>query len=383
MSAAMTKRERVLSAIRREEVDYVPCSPFLNPQEWVQRLGTGYSFPFGPSQEERVQYCVDELDLDMVVSVGWPAYFPSKEVSARTWLDGSILRKVWRTPSGDLEAAVRYDRRWHHGLDIPFFTDFAIGRFEKPWLQTEQDVACLSHILLPPRTKEHMAVIQFQWDRSRLLAEQYGLATLYSAGMGLTGAQQMADSEPICIMSVENPALLEAYVDLEHQLNLRQYEIALDLGVDIIRRNGFYESCDFYSPAFLSSTLGDTLRAETSLVHQAGRLIGYTMLTGYTPLVDHLGSIGIDSLVIPDPFFRRENPHSLVEGIGSSTSFWTGPSDTIHAPYDNQEAMRQAVRDTFEIFGRRGLLLTVVSSFKATHPWPNFLAMVDEWKSLR
>ena len=51
----MNSKERVLAALRRETVDYVPCSPFLNPQDPVQRLGKTYNFPFGPSREEMVQ----------------------------------------------------------------------------------------------------------------------------------------------------------------------------------------------------------------------------------------------------------------------------------------------------------------------------------------
>ena len=35
----MTSRERVLAAIQRRVVDYVPCSPFFNVQDRVQRLG--------------------------------------------------------------------------------------------------------------------------------------------------------------------------------------------------------------------------------------------------------------------------------------------------------------------------------------------------------
>jgi hypothetical protein len=383
MSAQMTKKERVLAAVRRHDVDYVPCSPFFNSQDWVQRFHRRYNFPFGPSRQESVRYGVEELGLDMVVGVGWRTFYPAKEVSARTWLDDDVLRKVWTTPAGELEAAVKYDPFWPHGRDIPFFTDYSIGRFVKPWLQSEQDLECLSHILLPPRSQEHLDEIEFAFRHATWLAGEYDLAVMFSGGSGLTGAQQLCDSEAICLMSVDNPQLLDAYAGLEHRLTMKHYEIALDLGVDIIRRNGFYESCDFFSPTFLQDVLGARLREEAGIVHQAGKVIGYTLLTGYTPLTEHLAATDLDCIITPDPFFRGEDPRKLHAALGERMSFWSGPSDTVHTPWDDQEAVRQAVRDTFEIFGKKGLLIAVCSSFKAPHPWANMLALVDEWKKLR
>ena len=45
--------------------------------------------------------------------------------------------------------------------------------------------------------------------------------------------------------------------------------------------------------------------------------------------------------------------------------------------------VRQAVRTTFDAFGKRGLLITACPSVHSIMPWENTLAMVDEWKKLR
>ena len=44
---------------------------------------------------------------------------------------------------------------------------------------------------------------------------------------------------------------------------------------------------------------------------------------------------------------------------------------------------RQAVRDAFRIFGKRGLVLNAVPSIRAHWPWENALAMFTEWRTLR
>ena len=47
------------------------------------------------------------------------------------------------------------------------------------------------------------------------------------------------------------------------------------------------------------------------------------------------------------------------------------------------EVARQAVRDAFATFGKRGLILSAVPSIRAHWPWENALATFDEWRRLR
>lgn len=380
---SMTSRERMLAAIKREPVDYVPCSLFVNPQDFVQRVGLEYQFPFGPSSTEIITYFVEEHGLDMVAGVPWRSFYPESGVSAKVSIEDDVITKIWSTPSGELTASVRYDEHWPHGFDIPFFTDYTIGRFVRPWIETEADLACFAHILKPPSTAEQIEQLRFSWNQTRRIADRYDLATLVSIGMGLTGAQQLVDSAPICLMVMDNPELIDAYLELEHGVNMKNLEIALDFGVDIVRRNGFYESCDFYSPLMLKQFLNRRINEEAAIVHQADRVIGYTVLTGYTPMTDHLSALDLDCICTPDPFFEGEDPVALRESCGDRKSFWTGPSDTIHMPWDDQDAVAAAVERTFEIYGKEGLIIAACSSAKAVHPWANTLRLIETWKGLR
>ncbi len=379
----MTHKERVLHAIKRQEVDRIPCTPFLNNQDWFQRLGKRWQFPFGPAQQERVAYCVEQYDLDVVVSVGWEGKFPDNDVSVKTALEGDVLHKWYMTPSGELHAAVRYDDSWVHGFDIPFATDYTIGRFITPWIETMNDVRCLEHIFKPPRTKEQLEKLRFSVGESLRLAKKYRLATMANIGTGLTGALQLFDAQPLCLKVMDEPEVVDAYLDLEHRCTVANYEIALDMEIDIIRRNGFYETTDYYAPEMIERFLKDRINEEVRIVHQAESVVAYTVLTGYTGMLDYLASLDIDCIATPDPFFRGENPEALVEKTGDTKSFWTGPSDTVHMPWDDQEAVRQAVRDTVSIFGKKGLILTPCSSAKAPFPWANVEAFIDEWKAIR
>ncbi len=139
----MTSRERILAAISRKPVDYVPCCGFFNPLDPVLRKGHTWNFPWpeDASGEEKLRYQVETLGLDQVVSVGVGATGQADGCSAETRLDGDVLHKTFTTPAGELHAAVRYNELWPHGEDIPFYSDFNIGHYVEPWLQTEQDLA--------------------------------------------------------------------------------------------------------------------------------------------------------------------------------------------------------------------------------------------------
>ncbi|NQU10562.1 hypothetical protein HQ590_07225 [bacterium] len=378
----MTSKERVLAAIRRQPVDHVPCAPFMNPQDWPQRLGKRWQYPFGPSLHETLHYMVEVLGVDQVVPIGWGCY-PEAGVCAKVWQEGDILHKSVETPSGTLHAAVHSTDQWPCGFDIPFFSDYMPAHAVEQWVKTRRDVQCLRHVLLPPRSKQDLDGIRFDVRQMQRLADTYQLATVFYFGTGLSGALQMFGPTELCLQTAEDPELIDAYLELDHQYNLSNYELALDLGVDVVRRNGFYESCDLYSPQMLQRFLGRRLLAEARLVHQAGKPFIYTCLSGLTPMLEHLAGLDLDGLVCPDIFLKREDAAAMRAGLGSRMSFWTGPSDTLHMPVDNPDAVRQAVRCVFEAFGKTGLLITPCSSSKAVFPWPNVLAMIEEWKTLR
>ena len=57
MVKTMTSRERVLAALRREPVDYVPCVCGFNPLSAVQRKGRTWNFPWRPEASSGSMGC--------------------------------------------------------------------------------------------------------------------------------------------------------------------------------------------------------------------------------------------------------------------------------------------------------------------------------------
>jgi uroporphyrinogen-III decarboxylase len=378
----MTSRERVLAAIRRQPVDYVPCSPLVNPLLEVQRRGKPWNFPWSPASDG-TEYLVTVLGADRVIGdwwLGW--FFPEEGVTSRVWQEGAILRKAYDTPSGVLQAAVAFNELWPLGRDIPFFHDF-LGHYTEPWLKAEADLECLKHVLLPPRTREQLAQTRARFQVSKATADKFHLATLATIGSGLTTALWMFGAQNLGLLVVDNPALVQGYLDLEHRRSLRMIEILLDCGVDIIQRSGFYETSDYYSPAMLERLIGKALREEIELTHQAGRPFSYILYSGIMPMLDYLAPLDFDCVSSLDTAFDNVDLARVNAALGDRRSFWTGPSNTFHMYADDPEVVRRAVREAFAIFGKVGLILSACSSVHPMMPWENTLAMFDEWKKLR
>ena len=380
----MTSRERLLAALRREPVDYVPCCGRFNPLTPVQRRGRSWNFPWpeDASWEQRLCYQVEELGMDQVVDVGVAMTRHAPGVEARVWVEGDTLHKAYSTPAGELHATVRYSDLWPHGEDIPFYSDFNIGHFTEPWIRNREDLEWFKQLFVPREEEEVIAEAESALASRFELARRYGLATCASVGSGLTGAQHLFGVRELCMATIDDPDLVDDYLEFEHGLNLRAIAILGELGVDIISRNGFYETADFYGPDMLDGFLSQRLNAEAEAARSAGMVTSYTVHTGVMPILDYLASLRLDSLFGIDIAHTGVDIRAIRDRLSPTKSFWTGPSSTHHI-WNGPELTRQAVREVFDCFGRTGLILSQAVSSHSIMPWESTLAMVDEWKRLR
>ena len=380
----MISRERVLAAIRREPVDHVPCVPSFNALTKVQRRDYAWNFPWreDASQEDRIRYQVEELGTDAVVTTGVGLIRPHPDVSSRVWIEDKVLHKAFDTPSGQLHAAMRYSDTWPHGEDIPFHSDFNVGHCVEPWIRDAADLACFKHVFRFSDDSSDLDRARRSLKEARNLAGRYGLPLQASCGTGLTGAQHLFGVDGLCLMAIDDPGLVDAYLAYEHGINLRVIEVLGEGNVDIVRRNGFYETADFFGPDMLGRFLGKRLRAEVQAAHSAGMLTSYTVHTGVMPILDHLAGLPFDNFFGIDIAFTGVELRQIEAVLAPTKSFYTGPSSTYHL-WNGPEPTREAVRRVFDVFGKTGLILSQCVSAHSIMPWESTVAMIDEWKRLR
>jgi hypothetical protein len=132
----------------------------------------------------------------------------------------------------------------------------------------------------------------------------------------------------------------------------------------------------------LERFLGPRLRREFAAARSRGLATVYTVHTGVMPILDYLVGLGLDATFGLDLAFKGVDPARIRDGLGARQAFWLGPSSTFHL-WSGPEATRRAVRQVFEVFGRRGLVLGASVSAHSIMPWESTQALLDEWRQLR
>ncbi len=162
---------------------------------------------------------------------------------------------------------------------------------------------------------------------------------------------------------------------------MRQLKVALE-NVDIVRRNGFYETTDFWSPRQLQNFLEERLRDEAEQVRSAGRVCCYTVCTGVMPILGYLAELPFNAYEGIEPALGNQDMRIVAQKFGSKKCIWGGVSAPVHIGLGNPETVRKAVQNAFQIFGWRGFILHAVPSIREQWPWENVQAFIDEWKQL-
>ncbi|MGI6562326.1 MAG: uroporphyrinogen decarboxylase family protein [Clostridia bacterium] len=378
----MTHKERILAAMGKQETDYSPCLIFFNPLHKVTRENRKFNFPWGEhaTTHDVVKYCLETWNIPQLVHFHIPSRRMHKDVTVKTWKEGSLLYKQYDTPAGPLRAVVECNAYWTHGDDIPLGTDWT-ANFKKAWIEDEKDLECMKYLFIPwEPSPDEFKSLKENFTRIKNFADQYRLPVSTPGGMGLTLGLQLFLPEKLCLKVIENPAIVHEFLEMEHQCNRKVIELAGNFGVDIIQRNGFYETCDFYSPKMLEEFLEKRISDEVALTHQAGMKMMYTAHTGIMPMLDYLNRLNIDCIFGIDIAFPGVDLNKIKVKLFDKKSLFIGPSSTHHLWNPDPQVTRNAVRTVYETFGKRGIILGPCVSMHSIMPWENLLAMIDEWK---
>jgi uroporphyrinogen-III decarboxylase len=376
----MTPKQRLLAAMRRQEVDYIPCAPWF----WSSPEVPEYQWR---NESERLEIMVDRLGVDTYHKVNFSQNY-NPEIKEQVWQEhpaGEIhplIHKEIHTPKGVLSACVKRTEDWPHGEDIPLHSDFNVSRFVKPWLQSLDDVEKYAYLEIPPRPESmkrfHQLILQ-----DRKIADQWQVPLYASCGLGLTAVILLFGAQDAIFISKDHPEVIDRFLDIEHQQTMRKLEVLLESGVDIICRNGFYETTDFWSPQQYRKFLMSRLKEEIDLVHSKGKVVTYTVCTGIMPMIQELAELKFDCLDGIEPVLGNQDMEIIARDLGKERCIWTGPSAPIHIGRGTPDEVREAVRKATKTFGRRGFILAATPSIRPQWPWENVMAMLDEWKKLR
>ena len=133
----------------------------------------------------------------------------------------------------------------------------------------------------------------------------------------------------------------------------------------------------------MAAWVAPRLREQIEVMRSGGAAVIYTVESGIMPLLDYLDALPFDGYQAIEPALGHQDMRQVAARLGTRHAIWGGVSAPLHLGEGSPAVARQAVREAFAVFGRRGLVLSAVPSIRAHWPWENALAMFDEWRRLR
>lgn len=409
----MSSRERMLAVIERQGPDHVPFSPYLCQGPWHPE-----PFCWG-NQIERAQRML-ELGLDPTIDIWLPYPEPGAEVEIRTCRDTSgpevLLTKGYHTPAGVLRQVVRETPGWCDARRTPwnpttFGTErcdnynmqlidyWNVPRRTEPWVKGAEDLEKLKYVIQPPRG--HL-LDEWRMDAQRVMEVARKLDVVTQARRTIVGDAFLwfCDHTAWNLWMFDEPELVREFIGIFQKWAMELTALALDLGVDIVQRRGWYESPDFYGPKFWKEYLSPGIQEETELVHRAGKRHCYLLPSGQGTYASFLKEMDVDVLLgidppllygeIKDPNYsygdtsqlQGSNLKMLFDQLGDRKSFWGGVNAEGVLDSEDPALIDKSVKDAVEGLGGNGGLILGAWVLQETTP-KSIDLMIEAWKKYR
>lgn len=389
---SLTSRERMLNAISCQEVDHTPCC-FIQFSALEARCRgqldmAARLLEWGLDAMVQTPPWLLTVPGDTADLRGLPVRFPP-EVSIREWSEPPgrgrrypILHKEYLTPAGELTVEVRKTDDWPYGSHVPFLDDYIIPRAHKPLVAAPEDLEPLRCLLAPPGLEE---IEEFHESTRplRRLAQERGLLVSGGAGVGGDMAGWLCGLQELIVLAQDRPDFVDELMATIAGWNLRRMEVVLDAGVDLWVRRGWYESCDFWSPALYRRHILPHLKREAELAHGGGAKFGYIMTSRVTPLLDMILEAGVDVLIGLDPLMGGTDLKAVKEKVRGRMCLWGGVNAPLTVEQGRAEAVRQAVREALETLSPGGgFILAPVDDVEdpSERAWDNAQAFIRAWR---
>jgi len=391
----MNSRERMLTAIECGEPDYVPLCFMIfsalrakcaDEYEFVTRqldMGLDALLHLPPTPQK--QY-TDHGDLH-----GLPAPY-HEGVEVRTWREETpgpgpdLLHKQYVTPAGVLEAIVRQTEDWPYGERVPLFDDYICPRSEKFLVTGEDDLPALAYLFPAPTGAEIDAMHQ-EAERAKGFAERHGVPVESGWGVGAESLAWLCGFENMILLGVEQPDFVDQLLTVIGRWNRERMEVALDAGIDLFVRRGWYEGTDFWSPALFRRFVFPWLKEEAELTHQAGAKFGYIMTSGMMPLLDQFIEAGVDVLIGIDPIQGKGTSLAGAKAkLAGRICLWGGVNGFLTIEQGAEGEVREAVDEAMAALAPGGgFILSPVDNVTADTDlaWQNVLTLIERWMDLR
>jgi len=350
---------------------------------------------------ERVQSWLS-IGVDDWLEVSLPMEF-HPDVKVHQWEEATpgrrwpLMVKEYETPVGPLRQEVYRTDDWatsdwpeHQSAreGIQLFDDYNVprSRARRFLVEAEEDIEKLKY-LLHPLPEEAIARFREEAATVARQARELGVLLVGYEPAGADVAAWLCGVEGMVLMAMDQPEAFQELLQVIHEWDKRNMEIMLDTPVELFLRRGYYEGTIFWSPRMYSDLFAPRIHEITDMVHQHGRLMGYTMSVGVAPLLDIFVDIGYDVLHLLDPIQHdgtRLDLGRVRTTFDRRIAIIGGLNEPITLEQGTPEQIRQEVFDAIRILGPGGgLVLSPAEAIMAGTPWKSIEILIEAWKQVR
>lgn len=387
----ITSRERLIAAMRYQEPDHVPLifNVFgFEPPAWLA---------WANEYEEAQRWL--SLDVDAVLSL-YPPFTFHPEVTVRSWEEQvpgerwPLMVKEYQTPAGPIRQEVYRTEDWissewpthkHGAQEVQLIDDFNVVRSRRFAVETEADVERIRYLLWPP-TDETIASFRERVAGVSRQAQELGVLVESTVSMGTDMATWLCGTQGMLYMALDRPELFQRLLDIIHERDKRVEEVVLDSPVELVVRRGWYEGAAFWSPALFHDLFLPRIKELTTMAHQAGRLMGYIMSTGFMPMLAYLVEAGYDVHYYIDPVQGGPGAdlRKVKQAFNKKVAVVGGINSAVTLEQGSPQEIRQAVFDAIDILAPGGgFILSPVDCIFGSTPWANIEILIQAWKEAR
>lgn len=393
---SISSRERMISALKCQNTDHVPFSPFIVQGAWMEKP------LFWRNQFDRAEQMLD-LGLDPIIDIWLPWPQIHKDVEIREWRDTSgkepIITKEYHTPAGVLRSVVRETEDWCSAWHTPWipttmggelrddfcmhmWDDWNVSRRLEPWVKSPEDLEKLKYCMGLP-TGHDLDVWKMDTERALEKAKKYDLISIARRTIVGDAFQWFCDIPQFLMWIADEPQFIRDFFQIFQDWSIEVTKLALEAGVDAVQRRGWYEVPCYWGPKHFKDMFVPMIEEETKLVHDAGKIHIYLLPEGQGIYADILKDMSLDCHMGIDPrMLHGGDMWSLYEKLGEKQSFWGGVNAEVTIESHNPDRIAGEVRDSIEALNQNGGFILGAFLFQQIHT-QDVMHMIDAWKKYR
>jgi len=373
----MNSRERILGALKGEDIDYVP---FIIEWNVTQKL------------HEKLAWNDERGRLALHVKHGWDAEVRagawvslSPEVNVRRDVTNGIISQQWETPAVVLNEQLRLTDDWDQlelqGRYLGLASDFRTTRYITYPFKDECDLEALPYIF-PVDSPSDISSLTSHYYRQRKLADEFGFPLIAHLDAGMDWLFWLFPMEDAIYRAVDNPGFIKRILDHINAAKYKRLELLLSLGVDAVARRGWYEGADIWSPDLLAQFAWPAIKKEAELARGYGKPYVYIIDTGFKAIAADLAALPIDGILGADPG-TGEMSMCEIHAAFPDISLWGGLSARRDFAAESPDAAADAIEEAIAVYDKHRLILGMSASYRHYYPWENFLSAERAWIKMR